>query len=109
MSALGKTFVGLTGFLLLLGGYIYIFQDMMQREREYGYKAYKILISKLTARCSRPFVQIGDRCYFFSSNKAVGNKIYGNGFYERFHFPALLRQLQGELQESGIQRPSHSK
>lgn len=90
MSALGKSLVGLTGFLLLLGGYIYIFQDMMQREHEFGYKAYKILISKLAARCTRPFVQIGGRCYFFSSNKAVGNKIFGNGFHELFHFPALL-------------------
>nr|XP_036678543.1 uncharacterized protein LOC108021579 isoform X3 [Drosophila suzukii] len=58
MSALGKSFVGLTGILLLTAGYIYIFKSCWQ------------------PLCSKPFVKIGDRCYFFSSNKEPSYEYY---------------------------------
>ncbi|XP_052850821.1 uncharacterized protein LOC128261264 isoform X2 [Drosophila gunungcola] len=65
MSTLDKSFVGLTGLLLLTAGYIYIFKDSWQ------------------PLCSKPFVKIGERCYFFSSNKAPSYEYYRMVYKDR--------------------------
>ncbi|XP_017069642.2 uncharacterized protein LOC108106904 [Drosophila eugracilis] len=73
MSALGKSFVGLTGLLLLTIGYIYIFKDCWQ------------------PRCLKPFVEIGDRCYFFSSNKPPSFEYYRMVYKDRvFSVPVIM-------------------
>ncbi|XP_037709834.1 uncharacterized protein LOC119547173 isoform X3 [Drosophila subpulchrella] len=73
MSALGKSFVGLTGILLLTAGYIYIFKSCWQ------------------PLCSKPFVRIGDRCYFFSSNKEPSYEYYRMVYKNRaFSVPVVM-------------------
>ncbi|XP_017089794.2 uncharacterized protein [Drosophila bipectinata] len=80
MSALGKAFVGLTGFLLLMAGYIYIFRDMMQ------------------PRCTKPFVQIGNRCYFFSSNKPSTYEYYKVSYKNReFSVPVMMGWMHAKF------------
>ncbi|XP_017033705.1 uncharacterized protein [Drosophila kikkawai] len=80
MSALGKSFVGLTGLLLLLFSYIYIFKEFSK------------------PLCSKPFVNIGERCFFFSSNKPPTYEYYRVGYKNRvFSVPVIMDWLHANF------------
>ncbi|KAH8350573.1 hypothetical protein KR067_009677, partial [Drosophila pandora] len=48
--------------------------------------------------CSRPFVQIGDRCYFFSSNKAPSYDNYKVSYKNRvFSVPVIMDWMHAKF------------
>ncbi|XP_020804787.1 uncharacterized protein LOC110181393 [Drosophila serrata] len=80
MSALGKSFVGVTGLLLLLFSYIYIFKEFSK------------------PLCTKPFVQIGERCFFFSSNKPPSYEYYKLSYKNRvFSVPVIMDWLHANF------------
>ncbi|XP_023031229.1 uncharacterized protein LOC26530183 [Drosophila willistoni] len=80
MFSLGKSFLAFTFLLLLLGCYVCIYQEYFQ------------------SACSKPFVQIGRNCYFFSTNKAASYEFYKVSYKNRvFSVPIMMDWLHANF------------